>query len=274
MNEHRRLALRALSTLLVLALAGCASQRGEPQPRGLSRILQTGEMRIGMSGEQPPLTMTARSGELLGLDVALSRVLAKAMGVEARFVQLPFGQLLDALENGEVEIVMSGLTITPARTQRVTLVGPYFTSGKTVLTRDSELAATQRAEDLDLATLRFAALVGSTSEEFVRSSLPNATLVPTKHLDEAIQRVMDGEVDALIADRETCSFAVLRHPEAGLIASETALTIEPMGIAVHNDDEKLARLIETYLTTIERTGTLEKARRFWFKDPSWVKELR
>lgn len=274
MNRHHSLALRALCACLLLALAGCASLRSEPQPRGLSRILQTGEMRIGMTGEQPPLSMTARNGELLGLDVALSRVLAQAMGVEARFVQMPFDQLLGALEDGDVEIVMSGLTITPARSQRVTLIGPYFTSGKTVLTRNAELAAKQQAEDLDLATLRFAALAGSTSEDFVRSSLPNATLVPTEHLDDAIQQVMDGQVDALIADRETCSFAVLRHPEAGLIASETALTIEPMGIAVHHDDDKLARLIETYLTTIEKSGTLKKARQFWFKDPSWVKDLR
>ena len=104
-------------------------------PGGLSRIVDSGEIRVGTSGEQPPLTMTARNGELIGLDVALSRVLAQSMGVEARFVRLPFRKLLDSLEAGEVDLVMSGMTITPARSRRATFVGPYYTSGKSILTR-------------------------------------------------------------------------------------------------------------------------------------------
>ena len=100
-------------TGLLLLCTSCASAPAAPPRSALDRITETGEIRIGTSGEQPPLTMTARNGELLGLDIALARVLAQSMGVEARFVQLPFGQLLDALLAGQLDLVMSGMTITP-----------------------------------------------------------------------------------------------------------------------------------------------------------------
>jgi polar amino acid transport system substrate-binding protein len=227
-----------------------------------------------MSGEQPPLNMTARNGELIGLEVALARVLAQAMGVEAQLVRLPFGQLLEALENGDVDLVMSGMTITPERSNRVTFVGPYYTSGKALLTRSKELAAVEVPEDLDSPERRFAALSGSTSEAFARRSLSRAKLITTARLEEAIQKVRDGQIDALVADRETCTFAVLRYPEAELIASSATFTVEPMGIAVPPDDPRLANMVQTYLNALEDRGVLEKARNFWFKDSSWVKDLR
>jgi ABC-type amino acid transport substrate-binding protein len=86
--------------------------------------------------------------------------------------------------------------------------------------------------------------------------------------------VLSGRVDALVADRETCSFAVLRHPGEGLITSTATFTLEPMGIAVPLDQPHLASLIQRYLTALEERGAIQKAQAFWFKDPSWVDNLR
>ena len=261
-------------TGLLLLCTSCASAPAAPPRSALDRITETGEIRIGTSGEQPPLTMTARNGELLGLDIALARVLAQSMGVEARFVQLPFGQLLDALLAGQLDLVMSGMTITPQRSRRTTFVGPYYTSGKSLLTKSADLAAIEIALDLDSPDLTLAALAGSTSEAFVRRSAPQATLVATPLLEQAIQMVITGEVDALVADRETCSFAVLRHPDAGLIATPNTFTLEPMGIALPPDDARFAGLVRSYLDALRERGALERAQSIWFKDSAWVKQLR
>jgi polar amino acid transport system substrate-binding protein len=254
-----------LILLTALAIAGCASSKKSQEPKGaLSRIVANGVIRVGMTGEQPPLTMISRDGEFLGLDVALMRVLAQNMGVEARFVKLPFNQLLDALDAGDVDVVMSGMTITPARVERVAFVGPYYTSGKTLLTRTAELAAVEIAEDLNRPELRFAALAGSTSEDFARSMLPNSKITTPDRLGEAVQMVLSGKVDALVADRETCSFAVLRHPGEGLVTSTATFTLEPMGIAVPLDQPHLASLIQSYLTALVERGAFQKAQAFWF----------
>src|SRR5262249_56318297 len=120
-----------------------------------------------------------------------------------RFVTLPFADLLPALERGDVDLVMSGLTITPARAQRAAFVGPYVTSGKTLLTRSKKLAAAQTASELDLPKLRFAALAASPSEDFARASLPRAHLLLADEPEQAVGWLLAGKVDGVLADRET-----------------------------------------------------------------------
>lgn len=271
-----------LGLILLTLLAACARQP-EPAPApeaaaaagpgALTRITEAGVLRVGMTGEQPPLNMLAKNGDLFGLEVALVRVLAQAMGVEAVLVQMPFADLLDALEAGELDLVASGVTITPARVQRVAMVGPYFTSGKTLLTRSPALAAIDNAADLYSAKLSVAALRGSTSEDFARHSMPGATLVLTDTPDEAIQSVVDGSVDAMVADRQTCEFAVLRTPGAGLLSSEASFTLEPMGIAAPLGEPRLASLLQTYLDALQQSGGLERMRAVWFENSAWVADL-
>ncbi len=276
MRRLSRTSLALLAAALLVA-SGCASPAGRPSGRvaspGLAQIVKRGELRVGMSGAQPPLNMTARTGELMGLEVALARTLAANMGVRASFVTRPFARLLDALEAGEVDLVMSGMTITPKRNLRAAFVGPYFVSGKSVLTRSEVLLAVQDPATLNQPTFRFAALEGSTSELFVRRVTPKATLVTTETLDEGVARVIAGTVDALVADFETCALAVLRNPEAGLATLETPLTVEPIGIAVRPDDPLLVNLLDNYLTALEATGSLDRARNYWFEDPSWLRAL-
>ncbi len=47
---------------------------------------------------------------LLGLDVDLAQLLSNSMGVELEIVDMPFAKLLPALEDGDVDMVMSGVT--------------------------------------------------------------------------------------------------------------------------------------------------------------------
>jgi polar amino acid transport system substrate-binding protein len=142
------------------------------------------------------------------------------------------------------------------------------------LTKSESLAAVQLPEDLNSSRLRFAALKGSTSEAFVRNSLPQAKRVLVERGEDGIQKVLAAEVDGMIADKETAHFAILRHPDAQLHMSANTFTVEPMGIAVPQDQPHLANLLQSYLTALANKGTLERVRQFWFKDPSWVKDLR
>ena len=240
----------------------------------LLRVVDGGVLRVGMSGEQPPLNMTARNGEIIGLEVAVVRVIAQSMKVRPEIVQVPFADLLPALEEDRVDVVISGVTITPERSVRVQMLGPYYTSGKCFLTRSKELAGARTPQDLDSGQLTFAVLKDSTSQAFAEENMPNARSVPTATLAAGINRVRSSGVDALITDRETCDFAVLRYPEEGLVASEKTFTVEPMGIAIKSGQQAFGRLLDTYLRSLRDSGTLDRATQFWFKDPSWIKQIR
>jgi polar amino acid transport system substrate-binding protein len=240
----------------------------------LQRILEAGELRVGMTGDLPPLNMKNAKGELIGLEVDLVTALADAMGLELRLVETPFAEILNRIESGDLDLGVSGLSITPQRNARVAFAGPYFISGMSVLSKSAALTDARNPEILDDPTRTYAALAESTSSQFVADLFPQAKLVLTQDYESAVQMVLDGEVDALMADHLACSVAKWRNPEAGLSSSVTPFTIEPLGIALPANAPLLLNLVENYLQTLHSTGLLTRFKARWLADGSWMAELR
>ena len=263
----------ALSLLLVGGLFANVSAATAQESPVLDRVVETGELRVGMSGNQPPFNMRDRTGNLMGLDVDLATALAAAMNAELQIVTKPFGELLTALEAGEVDMVISGMTITAGRSRRVSFVGPYMLSGMSILTNSRSLAAIEETEDFDQANLKLAALRNSTSQAFVERHLPAAQLTPVEDYDQGVQMVLSDEVDALVADMPICLLSVLRHPNAGLLTLDEPLTIEPIGMALPKGDLQFRNAVENYYRALEGTGILQALRERWMEDGSWIAAL-
>ena len=226
-----------------------------------------------MSGNQAPMTMTNSEGGLMGFDVDLARALADAMKVKLEIVTMPFGKLMTALEEDKVDLVLSGLAITPERTEKVSFVGPYMMSGKSILTKNSVLAKIKGSAEFNRKELKLVALSNSTSAAFVKSVAPDAQLLEIASYDEGVAMIIAGEADGMVADMPVCILAVLRNPDVGLTTLEQPLTVEPVGIAVSKDDPQFFNLVDNYLEAYEKTGILNKLRKKWFEDSSWVAAL-
>lgn len=238
----------------------------------LGRILESGVLRVGLSGNQPPLNMRNKAGELIGFEVDLVEALATSMGLDTQLVTMPFAALLPALEAGDVDLVISGMTITAERNARVAFAGPYLVSGKSVLAKKGVLQSAALSE-LDRPGRKYIALEASTSERFVRDWLSQSELVTAPDYETAIQRVVDGELDGLVADYPFCAFAALQRPEAGLETFTTSFTVEPLGIAAPPGDPLLVNLLENYLESLADSGMLTSLRARWFSAGSWIDEL-
>ena len=226
----------------------------------LDKIVERGEIRVGMTGAQPPLNV-----DMVG-------VLAVSMGVKPKLVVKPFAELLPALLSGEIDMIVSGMTATLERNTKVAFVGPYIITGKSILTKSSTLARADEASDVNMETVRLAALEGSTSQEFVEDLMPKAKLTPTQDYASAVKMLLEDNVDAVVADMEICQISMLRHPNAELAISEP-LTIEPIGIALPPNDQLLLNLVENYLGALDALGLLEELNKKWFEDGSWLLQL-
>jgi polar amino acid transport system substrate-binding protein len=263
--------------ILVLALAllaGCATTAPEPPPSGaLARIQAKRVLVVGTAASMPPLNMTTRRGEVVGLDVDLARAMAEALSVKLRLVTMPFPDLLPALEAGKIDAIISGMTITPERSLRAAFVGPYFISGKSFLSKANSLVSVKGASELDDPGIRLAALRASTSQRFVEQVTPRAQLVLIENYDEGIDLVSRDRVDAMIADFPVCVFSVFRYPDRGLYALVNPFTEEPLGIALPKNDTALETWTRTWLQGLETSGALGRMRDRWFKDASWLGDL-
>ncbi len=266
-----RIVPRIFLTLAFVATA--VSSLAAQESATVKRIVENGEFRVGMSGSQPPFTVKARDGRLIGYEVELAGMLADAMGVELELVEKPFSQLLPALESGEIDAIMSGMTITTQRNLKVAFIGPYILSGKSILTKSSTLAAIREAGEMNQSTLRLVALEGSTSQSFVQENAPNANLTTTADYDAAVQLVLDDQVDAMVADFPICAISVMRHPNAGLTTLAQPLTLEPIGMALPPGDPLLLNMVQNYFSSLQLTGVLTRLEEKWFKDGSWLIQI-
>jgi polar amino acid transport system substrate-binding protein len=273
----KRTSIIILLGFVVGLLSACAHttgpQTGASASPVIDQIVQRGELIVGTAGNMPPLNMTTKEGEIIGMEADLARYMADAMGVTLRFEPMPFAELLPALEAGKVDMVMSSMTIIPERNLKVAFVGPYFISGKAFLTKAQTIASVEDASDINSPDFTLAALKGSTSQLFVEEAMPKAQFVATKDYDEAVDMVIQGEVDALVADYPICLVSLLRNPYEDLVSVITPLTYEPIGIAIPANDPLLVNWLDNILTMLKGSGELEDLEDHWFEDPSWLNKL-
>lgn len=239
----------------------------------LQRVVDFQVLKVGMSGNQPPMTMTNREGGLMGFDVDLATALAMAMNVKLEIKQMPFGDLMKALEEDKIDLILSNMSITPERTEKVSFVGPYMMSGISILTKNSALKSITSAEDFNKASLKLLALKNSTQATFAKTVAPDAQIIETNSYDEGVAMLIDGKADALVADMTQCILAVMRFPDAGLTTLDKPLTVEPIGIAISKDDAQFFNLVDNYLRAYEKTGVLTQLRKKWFEEDAWIAAL-
>jgi ABC-type amino acid transport substrate-binding protein len=272
MFMKKRIILAFFLVLLFTGLAASIQAQAADAPV-LKRVLETGQLRVGMTGNQPPMNVKSRTGAFIGLDVDLANLLADTMGVKLTMVPTPFPQLLAALKAGEVDMVMSNMSITAQRTVDVTFVGPYMVSGKSILTKSTNLAAVSAANEINKAEFKIAVLENSTSQQFVELNLARATLIKTQDYDAAVDMVLNNEVDLMVADLSTCVLAVMHHPDSNLATLKAPLNMEPIGIAISSEDAQFANLLNNYLATYKGAGILDMLRKKWMENDAWISAL-
>jgi len=258
-----------LAGLLALCLSGTAMADSPV----LDRVVKSGTLRVAMSGDQPPFNAVSRDKSVIGFDVDLAQAIAGAMQVKLEIVQMPFGDLMSAVEKGKADMVMSGMAITPSRTQSVSFVGPYMMSGKSMVFGAATQEKVKTGADLNKADIRLVALKNSTSQSFAERQLPNAKLKTIDNYEDGIKMIMEGDADAMVADMPACKLSVLRNPHAGLATLEEPLSIEPVGIALDLNDAQFANLVRNYLSTFEKVGLTTQLRQKWFENSSWIAAL-
>lgn len=262
--------MRSVSLYLTISiLIAVVSLPAFPQ-KVLSTILKNGEIRIGTTGNQPPFTMKAKNGELIGYEVELAKALAKNMGVKLKLVEMPFSDLLAAVKTGKIDAVLSGMTMTPERNLEVLFAGPYLLSGKSILTKSKLIDEISAGKGAGEKKYKIISLKGSTSVEFVKNYMPKAELILVDNYNDGVEMILSDKADAMVADKPICVISMMKHQGKDLVMSETPLTIEPIGMALPSDDPQFLNLVENYISSLELSGTLPLLEKMWFQDGTWM----
>lgn len=109
-------------------------------------------LRIGTDGSYPPYGSTTPAGKLVGFEIDLVNDLCKRMQTRCEFVVVDWNGMIPKLQEGTVDIIMSGLSIKPERRKAIDFSLPYFSAPTYFVARKGSPAAYQSAvRTFDLA---------------------------------------------------------------------------------------------------------------------------
>lgn len=269
MNKRLKKIISA-SVFLNLFFILMFSQAVNATNTAFERINNSGMLIVGMSGEQPPFNFVSSAETVIGYDMDLADMLSKSLGVKVRIELMPFSQLMDALKQHKIDVIISGFAFSEERSKALTFIGPYALSGKSLVITQKRLKEIQASTGLNHESVHLMALQNSTSQSLAKERLNKAKLTPIKHYEDAILALRSGDADALVADLAICELAVIRDSLQELTTLKKPLAIEEINMAISNDEPLLGARLSEQLQRLNDDGTLKALHKKWFNDPGWL----
>ena len=234
---------------LIAVWTGCAG--GDGPFGGSSRSA----LRVGVSPNYPPVVFE-RDGEITGIEADLAKLVGDTLGRRVIFERYPFTELIDALERGEIDVVMSGMSITPERAERVRFTEPYMQVGQLALIRTSDIARLGRTQLIRRSGVRVGYQRGTTGEQFVATQLTRARSFAFEDVDSGIRSLRAGRIDYFVHDAPTIWRLAGDVKARDLQGLYHPLTDEYFAWAVRRDDTSLLALLDATLAHWKREGVI------------------
>ncbi len=219
-------------------------------------------LRIGLTPNYPPVVF--RDGdELRGIEPELARIAARELGRSPEFVPLEWDALIPALEAGEIDVIMSGVSITEQRAERVLFTEPYMRVGQLAMIRSADLARLGSPDKLRQPEVRVGYVRDTTGAAYVATSLSRAESFAFDSADDGVRALRSERVDFFIHDAPTIWRYTLDPGNRDLMGLYRALTDEHLAWAVRKEDAELKAELDGALSRLRDEGRLEPILRKW-----------
>lgn len=249
------------TTMIAGVLTGCGKAQNTEEGDKLARIQAKGEITVAMEGTWAPWTYHDEDNNLVGFDVEVAQAIADKLGVKVNFVEGEWDGLFAGLESGRYDLVVNGVDVTDDRKEKYDFTEPYAYIRTALIVKDDN-------EDIK----SFEDLKGRTTANSIDSTYMllaeqyGATVSGVDSLDETMQMVLSGRVDATLnAEVSFYDYASV-HPEAPLKVAALTEDANLVAIPVQKGEDS-ATLLDALNKAIEELradGTLAQISEKYF----------
>ncbi len=205
--------------------------------------------------EFPPfeyITTDGVIGEYDGIDMAIAAEIGERTGVEVEMQSMEFDSLLVALQNGQIDATIAGMTVTDERAKTVDFTTPYYTATQVmIVTEDSDI---ESAADMEGKTI--SVVQGYTGETVVQEL--GYEYEAFKKGTECIMELTNGKCDVVVIDSATAQKYVADNEGLKIVEDEDAFGAEEYAIAVQKDNTELLDLLNTAIEEMLSDGTISE----------------
>lgn len=250
----KRLTAAALAAALILALAGCgAGAGGSKSDASLQKVLNAGQLILGLDAAFPPMGFTDASGEIVGFDIDVAQEVCDRLGVTLVKKAINWDNKEAELNDGTIDCIWNGMSITPARADVMCLSEPYMKNELIFVVPGSSDIRTLR----DLSGRIIGAQAGSTAQEVLEASAfyadNSAVLFDTAQ--ELLQRLEQGEVDTALVDSVAAFYFIFSNEDPFYVLPDS-LAEEDYAIGFRKGDLTLRDRVQELIGEMKADGTL------------------
>ena len=255
---HAATALLYATTALAL-LCGCATgapKKPQPAPGNT-------ELRVGIAPDYPPLCFQ-QGDHIIGAEADFAHLLAGELGIPLKITSLSREELIPALLEGRIDIIMAGLSITRNRKYRIAFSDAYYELGQMALIRDSDTQRYGTASNITSAATRIGVVKDSTGDIFVQKQCPNAKKVPYNSCQDAVWDLSPKrkQIDIVVCDGPAIRWFASAN-EADMLSVPTPFTREYLAWGLRRNDEHLLDDVNRILARWKEDGTAQHVLNRW-----------
>lgn len=222
-------------------------------------------IKVGTTPASNPFAyLDTKTGQVDGLMVDIVKSAADKAGFKIEFETMPFASLIPTLTTKRVDIVSSGMFMTPVRREVVDFTQPVFRFGEGLVANKKDKTAYTGLDDMK--GKRVGAALGTSVADMVQkkaSSFAEVKLYETSV--EMFTDVNNGRIDLAVIDFPIAVVAEKSGNYANLqvVRSYQSALPNDVGIAVRKGDAALLERLNTAITKMKADGTLESIYKKW-----------
>ncbi|WP_426454103.1 ABC transporter substrate-binding protein [Paenibacillus sp. S-38] len=201
------------------------------QESKLDAIKKAGKIIVGTSADYPPYEFhkeVNKKDEIVGFDIEIAKEIAKDLGVKLEMKDMKFEGLLPALEAGNVDFIISGMTPTPERQKSVDFTKIYYTAVQRVVVRAEDKAKYTTIDSLK--GMKVGAQKGATQETIVKEQMPGSEVKAIGKITDLIMEMKTKKIEALVVEQPVADAFLSKNPD--LVYADIKLTTEDSGSAI------------------------------------------
>lgn len=246
----KKLVLAVACVTTVAMFAACGGKEDDAKNNEQANVI-----KFGTNAEFPPFEFVAANGvidQYDGIDMAIAKQIGDEIGKTAQIENMEFDSLLLALQNGQVDAVIAGMTIDPERAEEVNFSVPYYTAKQVMIVKEDSTIA----KATDMADKKIVVIQGYTGESCVKDM--GYAYEAFKKGSEAIMELVNGKCDVVVIDSATAQKYVGDNEGLKIVEDAEAFSSEEYGIAVNKENTELLEQINEVLTKMKADGTINE----------------
>nr|WP_229843157.1 transporter substrate-binding domain-containing protein [Halomonas urumqiensis] len=229
---------------------------------GASAMAQTPTVNVATDPSFVPFEMLdPDTGEMIGFDMDIINEVAERAGFEVNLTTMEFAGIIPAVQTGNQEIAIAGVTITEERAEIVDFSDPYYDSGLQIIVR-ADNDSVETVEDLEGMTI--ATKIGSTSYDYLQETLgEDADITPYPGTSDMYMALLGRNVDAAFYDAPNVAYFAKTRGEGRAKVVGPLYEGQQYGIVFHKGSEWVEPTNQA-LAEMREDGTYDEIFEKWF----------